>query len=127
MGDNAVKEPEAGFPDDQIMRRWCDSRTFRRMNRLHLVAVGALLCLQAGFEGTSPADEAPPAAKEAPERLPEKAPEPLPPIGQFLTISGTVDDTMFGKVNRTALALQTRAQQEKRRGVLVLEILSTLR
>ena len=112
------------------MRRWCESRTFRRMNRLHLVAVGALLCLQAGFEASSPADEAAPpaakdiAAKDIPERAAEKSAEQLPPIGQFLTISGTVDDAMFGKVNRTALALQTRAQQEKRRGVLVLEILS---
>ena len=85
------------------------------MNRLHLIVVGALLCLQAGFEGATPADDGPPAAKEGQEQL--------APIGQFLTISGTVDDTMFGKVNRTALALQTRAQQEKRRGVLVLEIL----
>jgi membrane-bound serine protease (ClpP class) len=99
------------------------------MNRLHLIAVGALLCLQAGFEARSPADEAPPpaakdtAAKDIPEKANEKGPEQLPPIGQFLTISGTVDDAMFGKVNRTALALQTRAQQEKRRGVLVLEIL----
>ena len=97
------------------MRRWCESRTFRRMNRLHLIAVGALLCLQAGFEDASPADEGPPVAKDAQDQL--------PPIGQFLTISGTVDDSVFGKVNRTALALQTRAQQEKRRGVLVLEIL----
>lgn len=101
------------------MRRWGESRIFRRMNRLHLVAVGALLCLQAGFEDASPADDAPPVAKEAAE----KSLEQLTPVGQFLTISGTVDDPLFGKVTRTALALQTRALQEKRRGVLVLEIL----
>ena len=98
-----------------MRRRGCESRTFRRMNRLHLIAVGFFLCVQAGFEGASPADDAPPAVKEAQQ-------QPAP-IGQFLTIAGTVDDAMFGRVNRTALALQTRAVQEKRRGVLVLEIL----
>lgn len=44
------------------------------------------------------------------------------PIGQFLSISGTVDDVIYGRVSRAALALQTRALQEKRRGILVLEI-----
>jgi membrane-bound serine protease (ClpP class) len=113
--DRAVEAPEAAIPEIMIMRRWCESRTFRRMNRLHLMAVGALLCLQAGFEGASPADDAPAVAKDPQDQQ--------PPVGQFLTISGTVDDSVFGRVNRTALALQTRAQQEKRRGVLVLEIL----
>jgi membrane-bound serine protease (ClpP class) len=71
--------------------------------------------LQAGSDLPIRAEDAPAAA--------DKPVEQAAPIGQFLTISGAVDDTLFGRVNRTALALQTRAQQEKRRGVLVLEIL----
>jgi len=82
---------------------------------VHLVLVMGLLCLRAGFEFPTPADEGQPAGRQGQEQL--------APIGQFFTISGTVDDAMFGKVNRTALGLQARAQQEKRRGVLVLEIL----
>ncbi|MBI3862220.1 MAG: hypothetical protein HY290_10025 [Planctomycetia bacterium] len=95
------------------MRRWFETRTFRRINRLYLVAIAGLLYIQGGAEPPTRAQEAP-AAKEAAEAA---------PIGQFLTISGTVDDMLFGRVNRSALALQSRAQQEKRRGVLVLEIL----
>ncbi|MBS0266136.1 MAG: hypothetical protein JSS02_29675 [Planctomycetes bacterium] len=56
----------------------------------------------------------------APQANPAAAPPG--PIGQFVTITGTVDDVVFGQVSRTGLALQARAQQEKRRGVLVLEI-----
>jgi membrane-bound serine protease (ClpP class) len=94
------------------MRRWRDSRILRGLNRLHLMAVMSLLCLRAGFEFPIPAEDAPPGAK----------PESIAPIGQFITISGTVDDTVLGKVNRAALALQARSQQEKRRGILVVEI-----
>src|SRR5262245_1646919 len=92
------------------MRRWRDSRVLRGFNRLHLMAVVSLLCLRAGFEFPIPAEE--PGAK----------PELIAPIGQFITISGTVDDGVLGKVNRAALALQARAQQEKRRGILVVEV-----
>jgi membrane-bound serine protease (ClpP class) len=96
------------------MPRWFESRAFRRINRLHLLAVVGLLCLQAGSDVPTRAEDAPAAAVEAQE--------PAAPIGQFLTIAGAVDDTVFGRVSRTALALQTRAQQQKRRGILVLEI-----
>ncbi|MCY2965136.1 MAG: hypothetical protein NT069_16135, partial [Planctomycetota bacterium] len=58
------------------------------------------------------ADDAPAAEK----------PQPQGPIGQFLTLPGTLDDVAFGKVSRAALALQSRAQQEGRRGVLVIEV-----
>src|SRR5438128_2013480 len=96
------------------MRRRRDFRTLRSFNRLHLAVVFGLLCLQGGFEFPLPAEEGQPAGKEGQE--------PLAPIGQFLTISGTVDDSTLGKVNRAALALQARALQEKRRGILIVEI-----
>jgi membrane-bound serine protease (ClpP class) len=85
------------------------------LNRLHLSVVVGLLIVRAGFELPTPADEVQPAAEKVGQ-------EKLAPIGQFLTITGTVDDSVHGKVNRTALALQARALQEKRRGILVLEI-----
>lgn len=97
------------------MRRWSESRTVRRISRLHLVLVAGLLCVRAGFEYPIPAEEIQPAGKEEKDHL--------APIGQFITISGAVDDGVLGKVSRAALKLQTRARQEKRRGVLVLEIL----
>src|SRR5262249_41880373 len=65
-----------------------------------------------GFELPVPAEDAP-ASDQGESR---------PAIGQFLTISGTVDHTVLGRVRRAALALQARAQQEQRRGVLVLGI-----
>jgi membrane-bound serine protease (ClpP class) len=95
------------------MRRWNNSRVFRSLNRLHLIVLVGLVCLRAGFEFPIPAEEVQPG---------KEGPEPLAPIGQFLTISGTVDDSVLGRVNRAALALQARAVQEKRRGILVLEI-----
>lgn len=122
---------DKGVSGEMNMQQWCSTVTFRRLNRLHLIAIGTLLCLQAGFQGPTTADEVPAAAKDGAEKPAEKQPdkqadkaqEQLSPIGQFVTISGTVDDALFGKVNRTGLALQSRAVQENRRGVLVLEIL----
>ncbi len=96
------------------MRRWPDSRIWRGLNRLHLILLVGLVCLRTGFEFPIPAQEAPPGGKEGQESL--------APIGQFLTVSGTVDDSVLGRLNRAALALQARAVQEKRRGILVLEI-----
>src|SRR5262245_13372134 len=93
------------------MRRRRDSRVLRGLNRLHLMAVVSLLCLRAGFEFPTPAEEPQPGAK----------PESIAPIGQFITISGTMDDAVLGKVNRAALALQARQQQEKRLRFLVIE------
>jgi membrane-bound serine protease (ClpP class) len=85
----------------------------RRLNRVHLVIFVGLLCVRAGFEFPTTAEEAPAA---------RGGEEPLAPAGQFLTISGTVDDTVLGRISRAGLALQNRALQEQRRGVLVLEI-----
>jgi membrane-bound serine protease (ClpP class) len=101
-----------------MMPRWFESRTFRRLNRWQLLLVGGLLCLQAGSDVSTCAEDGPAVANPPANPIAEQA----TPIGQFLTISGAVDDVVFGRVNRTALALQARAQQEKRRGVLVLEI-----
>ena len=95
------------------MRQWRDSRTLRSLNRVHLIVIAGLVCLRSGFELPIPAEDAP-AAKPAEDQA--------GPIGQFITVAGTVDDALLGKVNRAALSLQARAQQEKRRGILVIEI-----
>jgi membrane-bound serine protease (ClpP class) len=95
-------------------------RSFIHASRGHLFWVLLVAC---GFWGTCSANligvargqEAP--AAEAPEA------KPASPIGQFVTISGTIDDSVHARVNRLALSLQSRAQKEKRRGVLVVEIL----
>lgn len=74
---------------------------------LGLLALGLNLGTGYGQDQPVPA-EADPAAK--------------PPIGQFLSLPGTIDDAVYGRVSRAALALQARALQERRRGILVLEI-----
>lgn len=96
------------------MRSWRESRMVRRLNRAHLIVLGCLLCVRAGWEPCSGADDVQAVGKDGQEQL--------APIGQFLTISGTVDDAVLGRVSRAGLALQNRVLQEKRRGVLVLEI-----
>src|SRR5258708_40346414 len=97
-----------------IMRRWRNSRTLRSLNRLHLIAIVGLLCLRTGFELPVPAEDGPPAEKQVAA--------PVPPIGQFLTISGTVDDSVLRKANRAARALHTRSPPQQRRGTLGMEI-----
>lgn len=82
---------------------------WKRWNRSHLILVLWLLLSRWGFE--SHAEE----AKVEPA-------DQATPIGQFLTISAPVDDGIAGLVRRAAEALQTRSRQEKRRGILVLEI-----
>ena len=45
-----------------------------------------------------------------------------PPIGQFLTVTSPVDDSVFNRISTTALKLQQQASQEERTAVLVLQI-----
>ncbi len=45
-----------------------------------------------------------------------------PPIGQFLTVTSPVDDSVFNRISTTALKLQQQASQEDRPAVLVLQI-----
>jgi len=52
----------------------------------------------------------------------DDAPAKKPPLGQFLTVTSPVDDSVFGRVSTTALKLQTQAAQEDRSAVLVLQI-----
>jgi membrane-bound serine protease (ClpP class) len=47
---------------------------------------------------------------------------PVAPLGQFITVSSPVDANIEGKVRRIAKDLQSRAQQEGRKAILVLEI-----
>jgi membrane-bound serine protease (ClpP class) len=93
------------------MRRWIEAKTAGRAGLLPAAMICCLLTLAGQSRAQQPAE---PTGGE-------KKAEPAP-IGQFLTVGGTVDDLVFGRVSRAALALQARAQQEKRRGVLVLEI-----
>jgi len=44
------------------------------------------------------------------------------PLGRYLTLSGAVDDVVFGRVQNTALTLENQAKLQHRKAVLVLEI-----
>ena len=81
----------------------------KKISRAHLIVIVGLLLFRAGFEGRA-------------EDTPTEPTQDKTPIGQFLTISSPVDDTVYGRISRAALALQNRARQENRRGILVLEI-----
>jgi membrane-bound serine protease (ClpP class) len=83
----------------------------RRMGGSGLL--GCAFLTLAMLSATTPAQEAAP-KPEARENA---------PVGQFVTVSAPVDDVVFGRVSRAALALQTLARQEKRSAVLVLEVL----
>lgn len=95
------------------MFRWTVSRAREAAFSWSALALVGLLW-QAGIRPLAVADEpqAPAAANKQPPR----------PLGQFLTIPGTIDDTVYGRVSRAGLALQAQARQEQRKGVLVLEI-----
>ena len=44
------------------------------------------------------------------------------PVGQFLTVTSPVDDTVFARISSAALKLQQTASQEDRPGYLVLQV-----
>ena len=46
----------------------------------------------------------------------------LEPLGQFVTVGGTIDAKEFGKVSRVAKGLQAKGRAEKRKVILVLEL-----
>jgi membrane-bound serine protease (ClpP class) len=95
-----------------MMQGWFETRTTPVRDQWDRLLAAVCVCLALLGNLSSQAEDAPDQAKEA-------QPEP---IGQFVTVTGAVDDVVFGRVSRTALALQARALQEKRKGVLVLEI-----
>lgn len=92
------------------MRRRNESRARESAVLRSLLIVGGVFW-HSGVTPIAAADDAPAAAARQPR-----------PVGQFLTIPDAVDDAVYGRVSRAALALQARANQEKRPGVLVLEI-----
>lgn len=44
------------------------------------------------------------------------------PLGQFVTVTSPIDDTVYAKVSNAAITLQNRSVQEKRQAYLVLQI-----
>lgn len=61
----------------------------------------------------------------APEKAnqPKEQKEAPAVVGQFITLEGAIDDRAIGKVQRIGLALQNRAEQGGKKGVLVLQIM----
>ncbi|MGQ0634247.1 MAG: NfeD family protein [Planctomycetaceae bacterium] len=93
------------------MRQWDVSESREAVLSWFLLALCGLLWHTGHRPFASAEDAIPPAADSGPAS-----------IGQFLTLSDTVDDAVASRVNRAALGLQARAQREKRKGILVLEI-----
>jgi len=85
----------------------------RRDWRRYLLLIFSVGCLAAG--GAAP-------LHSADEDAGAKVNDKPQVVGQFVTLEGTIDDRVIGRVKRIALALETRAQQENRRGILVLQI-----
>ena len=92
-------------------------KSFGRCVRSVLILLAAVGLAGVGSDRTAHGQDA---AKDLNQQAVQA---PAQPIGQFVTISGVIDDSIFARVSRTALVLQSRAQKEKRKGILVLEIL----
>jgi membrane-bound serine protease (ClpP class) len=57
------------------------------------------------------------------DRAADAAQKPAePPLGKYLTVTSPVDDLVFGRVKNAVLNLESQAQQQHRRAVLILEI-----
>src|SRR5580692_11725428 len=57
------------------------------------------------------------------DRSADAPPKPAePPLGKYLTVTSPVDDLVFGRVKNAVLNLESQAQQQHRRAVLILEI-----
>jgi membrane-bound serine protease (ClpP class) len=57
------------------------------------------------------------------DRGADAPPKPAePPLGKYLTVTSPVDDLVFGRVKNAVLNLESQAQQQHRRAVLILEI-----
>jgi membrane-bound serine protease (ClpP class) len=53
----------------------------------------------------------------------EGPPKPAePPLAKYLTVTSPVDDLVFGRVKNAVLNLESQAQQQHRRAILILEI-----
>lgn len=73
----------------------------------------AWLAVVALFVSRVSAQEAAPADPPVP---------PAGPIGQFVTVSSPIDDTVYARVSAAALDLKSQAARENRKGILVLQI-----
>src|SRR5580700_10421440 len=51
-----------------------------------------------------------------------EAKPPEPPLGKYITVTSPVDDLVFGRVKNAVLNLESQAQQQHRKAVLILEI-----
>jgi len=85
---------------------------YRGSSAALVLVVGLFVPSGPGLNSPSRRMEIQPAARK---------PDQFPPIGQFLTISGTVYDSVLARLTAAALALRPAHCQEKRSGIWVLE------
>lgn len=69
------------------------------------------------------ADERAPGAGQDVPAQPANAPADKPPLAQFITVEGTIDDSLVGRIRNVALKLQEQAVLENRKAFLILEVL----
>ncbi len=94
-----------------------ESRQLGRIwSRSVLAVVIGLFVIRGGLTLPTPTIQA--QEKNPPEKAAAAADEP---IGQFVTVSGTIDAKEFGKISRVAKNLATKSREQKRKGILVLE------
>jgi membrane-bound serine protease (ClpP class) len=60
--------------------------------------------------------------RDAGESPVDPAQKPEAPLGKYITVTSPVDDLVFGRVKNAVLNLESQAQQQHRRAVLILEI-----
>lgn len=83
----------------------------RIWSRCVLTVVTSLFLVRGGLTLPAP-------AIIAQEKAADKADEP---IGQFVTVAGTIDAKELGKISRVGKGLAAKAKEQKRKGILVLE------
>lgn len=91
----------------------------RSWSRAGLVLTVVTLSLQVAL--TFPVPDARAQEQAVPAKKLPATPLDDGPVGQFLTLNGNIDSKEFAKVMRVAKTLQSKAREEKRKGILILE------
>src|SRR5580700_1792451 len=60
--------------------------------------------------------------KSGGDKAVDAAKPPEQPLGKYITVTSPVDDLVFGRVKNAVLNLESQAQQQHRKAVLILEI-----